>query len=70
MITIKLEMNEKQLESFNEMCRLTGEDRETKLRMMITDELNLFWQKRKQRESRKKEGWVEVGVTHVFPLAY
>ena len=89
MILFNFRIDERQLESFNEMCLLTGTDKSHKLRAMINQELEEFWQKQKEverlrqqlaerrakershridQEISEKNGWIEIGVSHAFPL--
>jgi hypothetical protein len=91
MILFNFRIDDRQLESFNEMCLLTGTDKSHKLRAMINQELDIFWQQQEkvqalrkelyhQREQERSEwinqeiseknGWVEIGTTHVFSPSY
>lgn len=67
---IEFKIDKERLASFQEMCKITGEEPSSKLRLMISEELDLFWEKYNRRESRLRDGWVEIGVTHVIPPAY
>lgn len=50
MVLFNFRIDERQLESFNQMCLLTGTNKSHKLRAMINQELNVFWQKQKEVE--------------------
>ena len=70
MIEVKFKIDVKQLESFDNMCMIIGEDQGNKIRTKIAEELNLFRQQQRKREVGKRDGLIEIGVQHTIPLAY
>jgi hypothetical protein len=70
MITVNLKIDEKQLQLFYDMCKITNTDPNSKLRMMIETEITLFGEQERRRKSRNFDGCVEIGVQHVIHSAY
>ncbi len=69
MVKIELKIDEQRLDKFKEVCRLRGIEPSIKINNMIDDEINLFWESHKRRESKNKTIF-EIGVQHMIPPAY
>ena len=69
MVTVEFKMDREKLVMFNKVCGLIGIDYQTKLREMIDEEINTYWENHKKRESKNKTIF-DIGVQHMIPPAY
>ena len=69
MVKIELRIEEEQLKKFCEVCKLIGVEPNTKLIMLMENEVSTYWENHKKRESRNANV-IEIGVQHLIPPAY
>ena len=69
MVNVELKIDKIKLDMFNEVCKLSGIEPSTKLRLMIDEEINSYWENHKKRESRNDKV-IEIGISFMIPPAY